>query len=50
MYNLKDFIPYAEQLISNTQIVLAWSKSGGYHFIEAGKLTDDAKIIGMEDL
>lgn len=51
MYRLSDFIPYTDssQLTNGSQIVLAWSKESGYHFVEFGFIFNEM-IIAVKDL
>ena len=54
MYNLRDYIPYTGKLTNGSEIVLAWSRKSGYHFLQAGLVvTDfcvgDVKIIGVKE-
>lgn len=48
MYNLKDYVPYNGQTISDDHKVLAWSKKDGYYFTEYGFCVFDVKVIAME--
>ena len=49
MYNLTDFIPYTGKLTNGSEIVVAWSKKSGYHFLQAGFCIVDVKIIGVKE-
>jgi len=49
MYNLTDFTPYTGKLTNGSEIVLAWSRKSGYHFLQAGFCVGDVKIIGVKE-
>ena len=49
MYKLTNFIPYTGKLTNCSEIVLAWSKKSGYHFLQAGYCIGDVKIIGVKE-
>lgn len=50
MHNLSDYIPYtnSSQITHGSQIVLAWSRESGYHFIEFGFITNE-KVIAVKE-
>ena len=51
MYQLSDYIPYTGKLTNGSEIVLAWSRKSGYHFLQAGFCIGDVKIkiIGVKE-
>jgi len=49
MYNIHDFTPYNGKQTNDSEIVLAWSKKSGYHFLQAGFCLGDVKIIGVKE-
>ena len=54
MFQLADFTPYNGKLTNGSEIVLAWSKKSGYHFLQAEfVVTDscigDVKIVGVKE-
>ena len=54
MYQLSDYIPYTGKLTNGSEIVLAWSRKSGYHFLQAGFVVTevcvgDVKIIGVKE-
>ena len=49
MYQLSDFIPYTGKLTNGSEIVVAWSRKSGYHFLQAVFCVGDVKIIGVKE-
>ena len=49
MYQLTDFIPYTGTLTNGSEIVLAWSRKSGYHFLQASFCVGDVRIIGVKE-
>ena len=49
MYQLADYIPYTGKLTNGSEIVLAWSRKSGYHFLQACFCLGDVKIIGVKE-
>ncbi len=49
MYQLTDYIPYTGTLSIGSEIVLAWDRKSGYHFLQAGYCIGDVKIIGVKE-
>ena len=49
MYQLTDYIPYTGILTNGSEIVLAWNRKSGYHFLQAGFCVGDVKIIGVKE-
>ena len=50
MHNLSDYIPYTGKLTSGSEIVLAWSREAGYHFLQAVFCLGDVRIIAIEEV
>ena len=49
MYQLIDYTPYTGTLTNGSEIVIAWSRKSGYHFLQARVCIGDVKIIGVKE-
>ena len=49
MYNLSEYIPYTGKLTNGNEIVLAWNRKSGYHFLQAGFCVGDVRFIGGKE-
>jgi len=48
MYNLKDFVPFTGQYITEHTPVLLWTKQNGYYFTSMGYVTGLQLIVAIK--
>lgn len=51
MYNLRNFTPYTDQVLTGESQLLVWSQKTGYFFSQYGFLSDFdcVKLIAIEE-